>query len=85
MSDKDTHLLAEAYGNIHKPQTITVNVPDEFLDYLSNSPETGMGYQKADVLFDDGTIKHNCTILNGESIELPDIFRNKKIKRIKVL
>ena len=93
MKDKDTHLLEEAYNNIIKQrtkqlikETINIKLPEKWIDYILNLPETGMGYQTADIYFNDGTVEHNVIIMNGEvAVDLPDNTKNKQIVNIKLI
>lgn len=41
-------------------------LPKQWADYLLKQPETGQGYQIADVYFDDGKVLEGITILNAE-------------------
>lgn len=43
-----------------------------WIEYLSNLPESGMGYQKVGVKLKDGKIIRNVLVFNAEEMEMPD-------------
>lgn len=50
---------------------------------LKGKPESGMGYQKVNIFFNDGTILQHALIVNGEEFRTKDIekyneFKNKR-------
>lgn len=47
-----------------------LELSSEFIDYLSNQPEKGMGYQVVDVTLKNGTVLENRIIFNSEFLEL---------------
>lgn len=54
-------------------------------EYLLKYPETGMGYQRVDVILKSGQIIKDIIILNAEDLILPDEYRNLKLEEIKKL
>lgn len=63
---------------------IRVQLPDKWVEYLTHQPESGMGYQRVDVVLEDGTTLADCFVLNAEEIEMPDIHAGKKIKEMRL-
>ncbi len=61
-----------------------ITLSKEWVDHLLRLPESGMGYQRIDVEFADGTTEHDCIVLNAETIELPDTCRGKEIKGVRL-
>jgi len=61
---------------------IKVLLPEKWVEYLVQQPESGMGYQRVDVVFDDGTKLEDCMVLNAEQIELPESHADKKIENM---
>jgi len=59
---------------------VRVPLPDKWVQYLIRQPESGMGYQRVDVLLEDGTKLEDCIVFNAEQIELPDTHARKSIK-----
>ena len=59
-------------------------LPDNWVDYLVRQPESGMGYQRVDVTFEDGSSTDDCLVFNAEDIELPDSCEGKRIADIRV-
>lgn len=45
------------------------NLPQKWIDYLVNQPETGMDYQIADIYFKNGPTLTDIAILNCEIFE----------------
>ena len=41
-----------------------MKLEDKWIDYLTNQPESGMGFQHATVTLKDGTVHDDITILN---------------------
>ncbi len=46
---------------------------------LLDMPETGMGYQRVDIVFDDGTVLPGAIVLNASVVDVPDLMASKKI------
>ena len=61
-----------------------LNLPKKWSDYLTHLPESGMGYQRVDVIFEDGSIQRDCVVLNAETIELPDTCEGKAITDVRL-
>ena len=61
-----------------------VNLPQKWVDHLVALPESGMGYQRVDVTFDDGSIVKECIVLNSEELNVPSSYTNKIISDIKM-
>jgi len=51
----------------------------KWIDYLVAQPESGMGYQRVDVQFDNSSSVRDCVVFNSEQIDLPDDCINKTI------
>jgi len=49
-----------------------VKLKQEHIDLLSNLPESGMGYQIADITLKDGTVLVERIILNSSYLKLND-------------
>lgn len=49
---------------------------------LQGLPESGMGYQRVDVTFSDGSQLENVLAFNCEEIELPDAFLRRAVESI---
>ena len=61
-----------------------VDLPQKWIDYLVALPESGMGYQRVDVTFDDGSIVKECIVLNSEELDVPSSYNNKTISDMKM-
>jgi hypothetical protein len=64
--------------------TVRLQLPRKWVDYLVHQPESGMGYQRVDVLLEDGTELQDCTVFNAEEIEIPYSHANKRIEGLKL-
>ena len=51
---------------------------------LLTVPESGMGYQRIDLFFADGSILHDIVAYNAEEIEIPSQYLNREITKIKL-
>jgi len=51
---------------------------------LLTLPESGMGYQRIDLFFADGSILHDILAYNAEEIEIPNQYSNREITKIQI-
>jgi len=51
-------------------------------EYLLKYPETGMGYQRVDVILKSGQTIKNIVVLNAEDLILPDEFKHLNLSEI---
>ena len=63
---------------------VRVHLPAKWVKYLVHKPESGMGYQRVDVVLEDDTTLRDCLVFNAEEIEIPDIHAAKRIKHIRL-
>ena len=54
-------------------------------EHLLKYPETGMGYQRVDVILKSGQIIKDMVVLNAEDLVLPDEYINLTFEEIKNL
>ena len=59
-----------------------IELRSELVNRLLALPESGMGYQLADLVLADGRIVPNVMIFNSEIANLPDTFRGLKASDI---
>jgi len=52
--------------------------------FLLTLPESGMGYQRIDLFFADGSMLHDIVAYNAEEIEIPSHYSNKEITKIQM-
>lgn len=62
--------------------TARLHLPKKWVDYLTRLPESGMGYQRVNVLLEDGTELTDCTVFNAEEIEVPGPHAKKRIEAL---
>lgn len=53
-----------------------------WIEKLLKYPETGMGYQKVDVVLKSGDSVKDVVVLNAEKLVLPDQYANIKLEEI---
>ena len=56
----------------------------KWIDILIRMPESGMGYQRVDIIFTDGSIAKDCLVFNAEEVQLPDSCAEKSISDIRI-
>jgi hypothetical protein len=61
---------------------IRIQLAQKWVKYLIHQPESGMGYQRVDVVLEDGTKLEDCLVFNAEEIEIPDAHASKSIKEM---
>lgn len=64
---------------------VRLHLPQKWVDYLTRLPESGMGYQRVDLVLDDGTELRDCLVLNAEEIEIPEPHAQKGIEGLKLI
>jgi len=64
--------------------SVRLHLPQKWVDYLIRMPESGMGYQRVDVLLDDGTELKDCLVFNAEEIDLPEPHAEKRIEELTI-
>lgn len=61
-----------------------IRLPEKWIGYLCRLPESGMGYQRVDVTFADGSVQRQCVVFNAETIELPEACEGRVIADIRL-
>lgn len=56
----------------------TLQLPDKWINFLINLPETGMGYQLVRVILKNGKVLRNHKVLNGSLLLLE---KNERLTR----
>ena len=51
-----------------------------WIEYLLKYPETGMGYQRVDVVLKSEQIIKDIVVLNSEDLVLPEGYKNLKLE-----
>ena len=65
-------------------KVMRIKLSQKLTDHLIRLPESGMGYQRVDVRFADGSTQQDCVVLNAETIELPETCEGKVITDIRL-
>lgn len=56
----------------------------EWTKRLLAMPESGMGYQRVDIVFTDGTTLSGAIVVNASLVDLPDSVAGKGIRDIRL-
>ena len=56
-----------------------IRLPKVWANRLAEQAESGMGYHKVDITFEDGSLATGCFVFNGEDVELLDEHVGKEI------
>lgn len=64
--------------------SVRVQLPNKWVEYLIHQPESGMGYQRVDVVLEDGTTLLDCLVFNADEIEIPNAHVGKRIKELRL-
>lgn len=64
--------------------SVRLQLPEKWVEYLTRQPESGMGYQRVNVVFEDGVTVEDCVVFNAEEIEVPDAFAGRRIEGLAV-
>ena len=70
--------------SLYLTNKMTIKLNDYWSQRLVQMPETGMGYQKVDLIFKDGRIIKEVYVLNAEDCETKEVFRVEEIADIKI-
>jgi hypothetical protein len=57
----------------------TVHLPRTWTERLINLPESGMGYQKVNIVLKRGRVLKNVIVLNAEEAQVPESFDPSEI------
>jgi len=57
----------------------TVHLPRTWTDHLIDLPESGMGYQKVNIVLKRGRILKDVIVLNAEEAQVPESFEPSDI------
>lgn len=73
------------YSYLINENLVKIELPEKWTEHLSNLPESGMGYQKIEIEFDDGTIIPKIIATNGKYLNLTPTDAFKTIRDIKLV
>jgi hypothetical protein len=57
----------------------TVRLPERWIQRLTQMPESGMGYQRVNILLKKGKILRDIVVLNAEEAQAPEPFETSDI------
>jgi hypothetical protein len=58
---------------------MTVRLPEYWSERLIHLPESGMGYQRVNIVLKEGKVLKNVTVLNAEECQVSDPFEPSDI------
>ena len=56
----------------------------EWTEFLVGQPESGMGHQRVDITFSDGSVLRDISVTNATEVDLPVACAGKVIKDIRM-
>jgi hypothetical protein len=62
--------------------TVRLQLERRWAEWLLRLPESGMGYQRVDVQFDDGRTLEDIPVFNAEELEVPPGFEQARPRHI---
>ena len=63
---------------------MTIRLPEKWVRYLVDQPESGMGFQRVDVCLANDRRIEDVMVFNAEEIELPDDCADNEIKELRL-
>lgn len=57
----------------------TVQLPQHWIDKLTQLPESGMGYQRVNIVLRKGKVLKDIVVLNAEEAQAPERFEPSDI------
>lgn len=64
---------------------VEFKIPDKWVEYLKNQPESGMGYQRIKITYNDDTELTKVFYSHSNDVYVPYSYKSKTIKDIKVV
>ena len=64
--------------------SVTTKLPEPWTHFLLTQPESGMGYQRVDVLLEGNRELRDVLVLNAETIELPEEWVGPAIRELRL-
>lgn len=61
-----------------------IKLDQRWIDRLLTWPESGMGYQRVDVIMADGREIKDATVLNAEWLDVPSEFAHATVEDIRL-
>jgi hypothetical protein len=63
----------------------TIHLPDRWTEQLLRLPESGMGYQRVNIILKHGKILRDVVVLNAEEAQTPEPFEPSDIVDVELL
>jgi hypothetical protein len=57
----------------------TVHLPQHWIEKLTQLPESGMGYQRVNIVLKKGKVLEGIVVLNAEEAQAPEPFEPSEI------
>ncbi len=61
-----------------------LTLSDTWTKRLLDMPESGMGYQRVDIVFTDGVTLKGAIVVNASLVEVPETMTGKTIQEIRL-
>jgi hypothetical protein len=62
----------------------TVHLPEHWIERLVGLPESGMGYQRVNIVLKHGKILRDVVVMNAEEAQAPEPFEPSDILDIQI-
>ena len=62
----------------------TIYLPKPWIEKLVQLPESGMGYQRVNILLKHGKVLRDVTVLNAEEAQVPEAFEPADILSVEL-
>ena len=63
----------------------TVHLPELWIERLVHLPESGMGYQKINIILKRGRVLKNVIVFNAEECQVPESFEPSEIVDVQLV
>jgi len=63
----------------------TVHLPQRWIEKLTGLPESGMGYQRVNIVLKRGRVLKDIVVLNAEEAQAPEAFEPSEILDVQLV
>ena len=63
----------------------TVRLPEPWIDRLVHLPESGMGYQRVNIILKRGKVLKDVIVLNAEECQVPESFEPSDVVDVQLV
>jgi hypothetical protein len=63
----------------------TIHLPKRWIEKLAQLPESGMGYQRVNIVLKRGKVLEGIVVLNAEEAQAPEAFEPSEIMDVQLV